>query len=998
MTTISTTYLLLLGAAMATSAQAGSFSACDINQDGTTNVGDVQGLINQALGVTQATIDLNEDGVINVVDVQIVINAVIGLGCSASTAPAITGFSPQSAPVGTVITVTGTHLQPNTGTAAQFTLAQQGGGTMTGFASSGTATTLLFIVPAGAATGVPSVTVNGQTAIAATPLTILPSATFSLNATPGTANLIQGQSASFAINLTSTTGFDALAALSVGGIPAGVTTAFKPQSITAGQTSILTLTSSGSQPIATLPLAITATAMVTGLPVTQTGNVSLMVTAPTTSFLGRTVISDTMETPLAGVTITMLGLDGNGNTTGCSGGTVSDGAGNFLLANLPASCVGPQLVGFNGTTVTAPPGIYAGVNLVYTFVAGQVTASPVLVHLPRIDTVETFNVTQNASVNQTHAFVTIPGLSVTVYAGTIFTLQDGTQPNPFPLAAVQVPPDRLPDLKPNVPTMIRAFIVAFQPANATTNQPVAVYFPNTLNTAPGTDMVLMTLDPTHGQMVPYGTGAVSLDSTQIVPDADPAHAGHLYGLVHFDWHGPMPPGPTGPGPGPGPGCPGCCAPPGGGGPGCGGGGGDPGGGGPVTGDPVDLSSGLQVIRATDIAVRGKRGSILITRTYRGISSSSGPFGIGTNHNYGYQLATSSFINGQGLITLVMPDGDQYPFTGKPYGALTNSTIPTFIGAVMTSPSSLVYNLRMKDGTTWIFGSPRTGALIAYMDAIVDSNGNTITLVHGNSASPVQITQVTDPVGRALSLTYDASDRIVSITDPIGRTVGYTYNALGTLSTVTDAAGGVTRYAYDGQNRMSQITDARGIVVAQNTYDVNGRVIQQVQADGGVINIAYILLNSLVATSPVLLTAVTDALGNVSSYHFDPSGFLLDVTDPLGQMRIFSRNVQQNNLVSSVTGGGSCPVCGNPLVGDLAFTYDANGNLATRTDSLGNTTTTIYEPVFNRVTSSTDPLGNVTRFTYDARGNQLTRTDANGNTSSFIPELCTLARARVKARA
>ena len=29
----------------------------------------------------------------------------------------------------------------------------------------------------------------------------------------------------------------------------------------------------------------------------------------------------------------------------------------------------------------------------------------------------------------------------------------------------------------------------------------------------------------------------------IVPDPDPAFPGHGYGLVHFDWHGPMPPPP-----------------------------------------------------------------------------------------------------------------------------------------------------------------------------------------------------------------------------------------------------------------------------------------------------------------------------------------------------------------------------------------------------------------------------------------------------------------------
>ena len=280
---------------------------------------------------------------------------------------------------------------------------------------------------------------------------------------------------------------------------------------------------------------------VSGIYVVQSTPLTLNVQSVTTSFLGRTVIGNSSETPLAAVTIKMLGLDENGNTTGCTGSTVSDGGGNFLLNNLPALCIGPQLVGFDGTTVTSPAGTYAGVNLVFTFALGQVTVSPVLVHFPRIDNVETFLVTQNAPANQSYAYTTIPGLSVTVYAGTTFTMPDGTQPNPFPVAAVQVPIDRLPDAKPQVPTMMRVFIVAFQPANATTNEPVAVYFPNTINTPPGTDMALMTLDPTHGQMVPYGTGTVSSDGTQIVPDADPAHPGHLYGLVHFDWHGPMPP-------------------------------------------------------------------------------------------------------------------------------------------------------------------------------------------------------------------------------------------------------------------------------------------------------------------------------------------------------------------------------------------------------------------------------------------------------------------------
>ncbi len=978
-------FFILLATVPAAFAEPTSFSTCDVNRDGVSNIADVQSETNQALGIFAAN-DLNNDGIVNVADVQIVINAALGLGCTAYSGPTITDFNPKSGPLGTLVSIVGTNLAGTT----QVSVSQQGGGLVNPPPATVSASAVAFVVPAGAVSGPIKIVTSSGTATSAASFTVTPSSGFTLTATPPSANLIQGQSVAFAVTLASSNGFNQLAQLSVSGVPAGVTVAFQPASITAGQTSVLTLTAPANQPIATSSLSISAAATVDGLPVTQSATPSLSVVAPTTTIMGRTVVANALETPLAGVTITTLGKDGNGNTTGCMGqSAVSDAAGNFALTNLPLACTGPQLIGFNGTTATAPPGQYAGVNLVFTLVSGQVTASAVLVHLPRIDNVETFQVTQNSSSVQNYSFATIPGLSVTVYANTTFTTPDGTQPNPFPLAAVQVPVDRLPDNKPNVPTMIRAFIVAFQPANATTNQPVAVYFPNTLNTPPGTDMALMTLDPTHGQMVPYGTGAVSADGTQIVPDADPAHPGHLYGLVHFDWHGPMPGPSPGSGPGPGPDCSSsCCAPSPGGDPTSDGGGppGSPGGpdspAGPQTGDPVDLASGLQIVRAMDIAIRGPRGSILINRVYRTLSTNQGPFGIGSGYNYGYQLGTAGYVRGQGMINLVVPNGNQYPFSVQPNGTLTNSTTPAYSDVVITSPAANMYNLRFKNGITLQFQSPPTGSLIAYLNSITDANGNTVTLAHGNSASPDQVTQVTDPVGRSLTLAYDGSDRIVSVTDPIGRVVSYTYNPQGTLATVTDPAGGVSRYAYDSQNRLTEITDARGVVMAQDTYDANGRVIQQIQADGGVIRIAYTLINPLAPTSPVMTTAVTDPLDNITTYRFDPTGLLLGVTDPTGQTRVFVHDPQHNNLVTSVTGGGRCPICGNTTIGNQTFTYDANGNTATITDSLGNTSAYSYEPTFNRVTSITDALGNVFRYGYDAHGNILSATDPNGNTKSY----------------
>ena len=58
-------------------------SKCDLNQDGNTNVADVQLIVDEGLGTNRPANDLSGNGAVNVVDVQIVIDATLGLGCSA---------------------------------------------------------------------------------------------------------------------------------------------------------------------------------------------------------------------------------------------------------------------------------------------------------------------------------------------------------------------------------------------------------------------------------------------------------------------------------------------------------------------------------------------------------------------------------------------------------------------------------------------------------------------------------------------------------------------------------------------------------------------------------------------------------------------------------------------------------------------------------------------------------------------------------------------------
>lgn len=903
--------------------------------------------------------------------------------------PTISAINPTSTSVGKLVSISGTNFAARSGALPVVSLNKLGGGNVNAPVSRFDASSITITVPASATTGPVGVTVAGQSVTTSGALTIVASSDFTVSAAPNSLDVIQGKSAGLSVSLASNNNFSQLATLSVSGLPTGVTASFNPQQITAGQSSVLTITAPATQTIGASELTISAAATVDGIAINQSATVTLNVTAVTTSFMGRTVVADAEQTPLTGVTITMLGRDGDGNTTQCSGSTVSDAAGNFMLTSLPEGCAGLQLIRYDGSTVTSPQGEYAGVDLIYNLTTNQVTESPVLVHLPRIDDGEIINVVQNHTVDQTFRFSTIPNLSVTVYAGTTLSLKDGSQPNPFPLTAVEVPVDRLPEEMPPSDEL-SPFIVAFQPANAQASHPIAVTFPNLVNTPPGTNVTLTTLDPTKGVMVAYGTGTVSEDGLKIIPDLDPAHSGRRYGLVHFDWHGPAGPAPNQNDP-----CPG----------------------GPCGGDPVHFSSGLVLEQRTDLAMPAPGGGISIQRNYRTMSNNAGPFGIGWNHNYSYFLNLSNPSPASAVINFIVPAGNQFPMTNNGGGLFTNTSEPALRGAVLKVNADGTADITFKNGTRFHF-VPGGFTLGSVLQSITDLNGNATTLVR-NASNPLQITEIIDSVGRKFQISYGSGNRISEIRDPIGRTVSYTYTSFGRLATVTDPEGGVTRYTYvrptasTELNQLETITDARGVVVARNFYGLrygpscNGatgisdddlaampatartaclndprtvrdeRVWKQIAADGGEMHFRYTIANPSLPLSPVIQTAVTDALGHTTTYRFSTQGQPLTVIDPAGQTMIFDREAGSNQLLGK-RGNATCAFCGDISSGDSQQTRDENGNVLTSTDALGNVTSFVYEQRFNMLTLVTDVLGNVSQMDYDDKGNLLQASDAKGN--------------------
>jgi RHS repeat-associated protein len=901
-----------------------------------------------------------------------------------SSAPTISGFSPASASIGSLVTIQGTGFAQS-GFSPQVTLNQEGGGTIAAPVSSASANVLSFVIPSGAASGPITITVDGLTTVSSSPLSVISSSSFSITAGPSSVTLLPGQSATVQVSLSTTNGFEQPVALNVSGVPSGVTASFQPPQISPGGFSFLTLSAPSAQSSSSSTLTIFASATAQGILQTQTASVGLNVQAPSgsASFAGQVAVTGPYNTPLVGVTVGFTGTNYTGAQTGCTGSTKTDAGGNFLLSGLSSSCTGSQMVQYDPSTVTAPQGKFSGVTLSYVLAPGQVTTPGIIVHLPNVTNAEMFTVSQNSSSDQSFVSQSIPGVTITIYAGTTFSLSDGTQPNPFPLSIIEIPYNQIPDYMPPNPTEDPVFAMSIEPFNSSSSQPIAVSYPNRKNTTPGTDMPLTSLNPTMGMMVNYGTGTVSPDGTQVIPDPDPANPGHLYGISHFDWHFPLPqPSPNNPSPDPD----------------C-----------PCDGDPIDFGSGILVETKTDIGFSSARGSIAFTRTYREMATTTGPadigtngpFGLGTNHNYDFFLDTSfvsNIANQSSVVGVLMPDGNEFYFTGQVGQTFITSSTPSVAGATISNVQCGSYNgygipcsgtLRWRDGTIYQFqplleGQPWVGFLMS----ITDPQGNVTTIVHDQGV-PSEVDQIVDPLGRALNFRYDGTNRITSITDPIGRSVSYTYNSIGKLATVTDPKGGVTTYTYNAQNQLATVMDPNGDTF-QNVYDPNGRVIQQTAPDLGVTQYAYTLLNPTVATSPVVTSVVTDPRMNSTTYTFNPAGYLQSIVDAMGNQIVYNVNPATNQK-TSVT---------DALQRTAQYTYDGNGNLTSTTlleaeptgetiggsglgDVVGPTTTSYtYDPTFNKVTSMTDPLGKVTTYTYDGHANLLTLKDPMSRQISY----------------
>ncbi|GFZ31506.1 hypothetical protein CSC2_20320 [Clostridium zeae] len=236
----------------------------------------------------------------------------------------------------------------------------------------------------------------------------------------------------------------------------------------------------------------------------------------------------------------------------------------------------------------------------------------------------------------------------------------------------------------------------------------------------------------------------------------------------------------------------------------------------------------------------------------------------------------------------------------------------------------------------------------------------------------------DWLGNEKTYVYDALDRVVEKYDQDNKLVQkleYYHN--GTQAKSYDALQNVTLYYYDKNNRLIKTVDPEGHITLQH-YDEVGNIDQKTDGDSNTTYYSYDQYNRLVS--------VKNAKGEITNYTYDLNGNMLTQVDAQGNTTTFEYNVA-NKLIRKIFHGGRTGSSGSYTYDSSkteSYTYYASGDLRTKVDRNGVTSTYTYD-IHGRKTSET--IGSITNsFSYDDNGNQISITDATGTTTRTYDEL------------
>jgi RHS repeat-associated protein len=381
-----------------------------------------------------------------------------------------------------------------------------------------------------------------------------------------------------------------------------------------------------------------------------------------------------------------------------------------------------------------------------------------------------------------------------------------------------------------------------------------------------------------------------------------------------------------------------------------------------------------------------------------------------------------------LVTVYLRGGGQETYErqsqtsipGKSYTTNYNTDYMSHAQMVGNSTGSAppVYERWLPDGSKEVFGQPdktAAGKRRLFLTQIVDPAGNAIKLTYDSS---FRVVSVTDALGQVTRLSYDlAADplKVTKVTDPFGRFCALTYNPQGQLTGITDVAGITSQFTYVNGDFISSMTTPYGVTtfrsgVAPGQDPIGGvnRSLDAFDPLGGQERLEFrfydpttanVYGSSLywdkraMATSPgdpaaaKVVNWALDSRLSVGIKHYEKS--------PLESQIRYSYSDTRGKLTAEGTTSGEPNFIGLPvqivkkLDDGTSQTYQVKHNPRGKPvqviDPMGRTTSLDYDAAgidLLEVHNGSDNNATLARFAYNSQHLPLTYTDAAGQTTAY----------------
>lgn len=343
----------------------------------------------------------------------------------------------------------------------------------------------------------------------------------------------------------------------------------------------------------------------------------------------------------------------------------------------------------------------------------------------------------------------------------------------------------------------------------------------------------------------------------------------------------------------------------------------------------------------------------------------------TQPNTSEQFVLLPHIDGSATAAYAPPVGSAVVLTGSAPDTFGNFTTFDYLN---------------KDQSRMTFNSVASAAP-GEIAGWTQPNGMSVNFAYNHAFNGVNyLSSVTNNLGRSLSLAYSGT-QVTAVTDDTGHSVSYTYDASKNLVSSVDPLGFATTYSYDGASRLTQIFYPANPAFPffTNVYDALGRVNLQANAYNNWST--FYLAGSR--------TEFIDALGDRHVTYQTPRGKIIKDAYVLNGSvgNIFNDTAQQDGVINVTSnqydGMDRLIQSTAPGTGGTSYSYDPNGNVLSVSaipkpgPPLASLVTSFtYDPIFNKPTSVTDPLGLITSLAYDGKGNLANSVSDAGDSSHF----------------